>query len=93
MRQSAGTGACRSFGPPSRFQPKLPETDKGLLLAIPMSSHEYYSRGPLTPARAINPLLADAATIERFLAHCHRRRYPARTDVFRPGDPPAPCTT
>ncbi|TKS52828.1 cAMP-activated global transcriptional regulator CRP [Luteimonas yindakuii] len=27
------------------------------------------------------------ATIERFLAHCHRRRYPARTDVFRPGDP------
>ena len=28
-----------------------------------------------------------SATIERFLAHCHRRRYPARTDVFRPGDP------
>jgi len=27
------------------------------------------------------------ATIERFLAHCHRRRYPPRTDVFRPGDP------
>ncbi len=24
--------------------------------------------------------------IERFLAHCHRRRYPARTEVFRPGD-------
>ena len=28
-----------------------------------------------------------SATIERFLAHCHRRRYPSRTDVFRPGDP------
>ncbi|MFZ7096810.1 cAMP-activated global transcriptional regulator CRP [Luteimonas dalianensis] len=27
------------------------------------------------------------ATIERFLAHCHRRRYPPRTDIFRPGDP------
>ncbi|MEN1925964.1 cAMP-activated global transcriptional regulator CRP [Luteimonas sp. MJ293] len=27
------------------------------------------------------------ATIERFLAHSHRRRYPPRTDIFRPGDP------
>ncbi len=26
-------------------------------------------------------------TIPRFLAHCHRRRYGARKDVFRPGDP------
>jgi CRP/FNR family cyclic AMP-dependent transcriptional regulator len=50
-----------------------------------------YSK-PVMP-RAINPLLADAATIERFIAHCHRRKYPARTDVFRPGDPPARCTT
>ncbi|MEO5566814.1 MAG: cAMP-activated global transcriptional regulator CRP [Luteimonas sp.] len=33
-----------------------------------------------------NPLAPDAAVIERFLAHCHRRRYPPRTDVFRPGD-------
>ena len=40
------------------------------------------------PARiAASPLTPDAATIERFLAHCHRRRYPARADVFRPGDP------
>ena len=37
--------------------------------------------------RTNSPLLPDAATIERFLAHCHRRRYPSRTDVFRPGDP------
>src|SRR5690606_24675409 len=34
-----------------------------------------------------NPLAPDAAAIERFLGHCHRRRYPTRTDVFRPGDP------
>jgi len=33
------------------------------------------------------PLSLDTATIERFLAHSHRRRYPTRTDVFRPGDP------
>ncbi len=36
------------------------------------------------PASALTP---DASTFERFLAQCHRRRYPARTDVFRPGDP------
>lgn len=38
-------------------------------------------------ARAPNGSLAlDAATIDRFLLHSHRRRYPARADVFRPGD-------
>ena len=37
--------------------------------------------------RAVSPLAPEPATIERFLAHCHRRRYPTRTDVFRPGDP------
>ena len=37
--------------------------------------------------RPVHPLMPTPATIERFLAHCHRRRYPARTDVFRPGDP------
>ena len=36
--------------------------------------------------RPANPLLPDPPTIERFLEQCHRRRYPARTDVFRPGD-------
>ncbi len=39
------------------------------------------------PQPAMNPLAPDAAAIDRFLAHCHRRRYPSRTDVFRPGDP------
>jgi len=37
--------------------------------------------------QANNPLAPDAAAIDRFLGYCHRRRYPARTDVFRPGDP------
>ncbi|MFT4196335.1 MAG: cAMP-activated global transcriptional regulator CRP [Pseudoxanthomonas sp.] len=32
-------------------------------------------------------LMPDAATIEAFLVNSHRRRYPARADVFRPGDP------
>ena len=43
----------------------------------------------LLPAhrRPASPLAPTAATLDRFLAHCHRRRYPPRTDVFRPGDP------
>ena len=41
---------------------------------------------PVMP-RVFNPLAADAQTIDRFIAHCHRRHYPARTDVFHPGDP------
>jgi len=38
---------------------------------------------PIQPASlAPNPF-----SLDRFLAHCHRRRYPSRADVFRPGDP------
>jgi CRP/FNR family transcriptional regulator, cyclic AMP receptor protein len=37
--------------------------------------------------RPASPLAPDAAALDRFLGYCHRRRYPARTDVFRPGDP------
>ena len=39
-----------------------------------------------TLRRPAGPLSPDTSVIERFLAHCHRRRYPARTEVFRPGD-------
>ncbi|WP_442682566.1 cAMP-activated global transcriptional regulator CRP [Stenotrophomonas sp. JC08] len=39
-----------------------------------------------TARLASSPLALDIATIDRFLAHSHRRRYPTRTDVFRPGD-------
>ena len=43
---------------------------------------------PLQPHKVVNsPLAPDAATLGRFLDHCHRRRYPSRTDVFRPGTP------
>lgn len=40
-----------------------------------------------TLRQASSPLQLDSATLERFLAHCHLRRYPSRTEVFRPGDP------
>lgn len=42
---------------------------------------------PIAARRPASALAPDAATLDRFLAQCHRRRYPARTDVFRPGDP------
>jgi len=45
------------------------------------------STGVTSVRQATSPLTLDTATIERFLAHSHRRRYPTRTDVFRPGDP------
>ncbi len=41
----------------------------------------------LATRAAVGPAPLDGAAIERFLAHCHRRRYPARADIFRPGDP------
>ena len=40
---------------------------------------------PLQPHKVNSPLAPDSATMARFLDHCHRRRYPSRTDVFRPG--------
>lgn len=42
----------------------------------------------IQPPKPVNsPLAPDAATMNRFLDHCHRRRYSSRTDVFRPGAP------
>ena len=40
---------------------------------------------PQQPHKVNSPLAPDSATMARFLDHCHRRRYPSRTDVFRPG--------
>jgi CRP/FNR family cyclic AMP-dependent transcriptional regulator len=34
----------------------------------------------------VSPLALDPVSLSHFLDQCHRRRYPARTDVFRPGD-------
>ena len=52
-----------------------------------MDDHTYLlrtaARRPMLPP----DLAPGSITIERFLAHCHRRRYPSRADIFRPGDP------
>lgn len=36
----------------------------------------------------IQKSLADNPTVERFLAHCHRRRYPAKSVIIYAGDKP-----
>ena len=55
----------------------------------PMNGSRFFPRPP--PARrrcaAAHPLAPTVATIDRFLAHCHRRGYPARTSVFMPATP------
>jgi CRP/FNR family transcriptional regulator, cyclic AMP receptor protein len=39
---------------------------------------------PFSPFRNTSNL--DPVTLARFLDHCHRRKHPARSDIFRPGD-------
>src|SRR6187431_533810 len=34
-----------------------------------------------------SPLALDEVSLGHFLDQCHRRRHPARSDIFRPGDP------
>ena len=37
---------------------------------------------------AVQPIkLKDEEAIQRFLEHCHRREYPAKTTIIRQGDP------
>lgn len=40
----------------------------------------------LDRAQAPELLTLDAATLEKFLGSCHRRKYPSKTAIFRPGD-------
>ncbi len=35
----------------------------------------------------VKPLQTEPAFLKPFLAHCHRRKYPARTEFIHPGDP------
>ncbi len=40
---------------------------------------------PIEPIKS--PLALDIVALNAFLNHTHKRKYPNRTDVFRPGDP------
>ncbi|MES9966491.1 MAG: cAMP-activated global transcriptional regulator CRP, partial [Sedimenticola sp.] len=35
----------------------------------------------------IKPPVEEPGFLQPFLSHCHRRRYPAKTDIIHPGDP------
>ncbi|TXK65162.1 cAMP-activated global transcriptional regulator CRP [Alkalisalibacterium limincola] len=45
------------------------------------------ANAPLHQEPPMTGLTLDRPTIDRFLAHCHRRRHPSRSEIFRPGDP------
>ena len=67
-----------------------PGVAAGYLQAVPAPAGTSWKPPPVTPPVlrfTQSPLSLDQAAVERFLAHCQRRRYPNRTDVFRPGDP------
>ncbi|OOZ35946.1 cAMP-activated global transcriptional regulator CRP [Solemya velesiana gill symbiont] len=35
----------------------------------------------------IKPPVEEPGFLQQFLSHCHRRRYPGKTDIIHPGDP------
>jgi len=64
----------------------------GFTSGKPRPQNEKHSlRVPASPlGKPVNAHLqrhGENAFLERFLAHCHRHRYPARTDIIHPGDP------
>ena len=40
-----------------------------------------------SPHSVVRPPPQDPEWLKAFLAHCHRRRYPAKTEIIHPGDP------
>src|SRR5690606_19402063 len=82
MRQTTWSPRQRVCSP--RHDGLLSVLPRSLFIAFPEAA---VALSPLPYHRPTHPLMPSPATIERFLAHCHRRRYPPRTDIFRPGDP------
>ena len=52
-----------------------------------MAQLKYQLQQAFESSQAPLSLAPDPASMERFLALCHRRRYPGRTAIIRPGDP------
>jgi CRP/FNR family transcriptional regulator, cyclic AMP receptor protein len=51
-----------------------------------MADLRYTLQRAVNHVQAPAALTLDRAALERFLAHCHRRRYPSKTAIIRPGD-------
>jgi len=52
-----------------------------------MAPHRTSLGEPAIRTQATSPLALDSASLHHFLDQCHRRKHPARSDIFRPGDP------
>ncbi|KGI76903.1 transcriptional regulator [Oleiagrimonas soli] len=52
-----------------------------------MAQLKYLLQQQFVRHHAPSGLGPDPQSMERFLAHCHRRRYPKKTAIVRPGDP------
>ncbi len=52
-----------------------------------MAQLKYLLQQQFVRHHAPGALGPDPQSMERFLAHCHRRRYPKKTAIVRPGDP------
>jgi CRP/FNR family transcriptional regulator, cyclic AMP receptor protein len=61
---------------------KLPNS--GVIVSQPL---KYQLQQAFERSQAPLNFAPDPASMERFLALCHRRRYPGKTAIIRPGDP------
>jgi CRP/FNR family cyclic AMP-dependent transcriptional regulator len=52
-----------------------------------MAPHRTSLGEPAIRTQPSGPLTLDSASLHHFLDQCHRRKHPARSDIFRPGDP------
>jgi hypothetical protein len=57
---------------------------EGVVVAQPL---KYQLQQAFERSQAPLGFAPDPASMERFLALCHRRRYPGKTAIIRPGDP------
>src|SRR5215813_1616810 len=53
---------------------------------VAMAELRYTLQRAVNRVQAPDAPVLDRAAMERFLAHCHRRRYPGKTAIIRPGD-------
>ncbi len=53
---------------------------------VKMADFRYTLQRNVSKVQAPPSLIPDRAAMERFLGMCHRRRYPSKTAIIRPGD-------
>ena len=82
MWRPRARGAAGAIGPGARRGP--PSHNRGAGLAVVDFRYVLQQAAAKVQAPAI--LVPDRAAMERFLGQCHRRRYPSKTAIIRPGD-------